>query len=227
PPTTPSQAGAVAEKAKVDAAGVSATDAGLTDAGDPAPPAATGDWIETVLYKFKAGDAVACQPRADAGTAGGSGTADAGAVADGGGGQRQVSGKKTDWIAFFIEIQARKNESFVSPRDVTLRRGGIILDPRFHQPPTFPRCSPLMQQKLLRAGELLRGHVLFEIPPSFRAAPGPTTLTYRPTRWGGAPRAQLQIPDCLEACPQGAGTPLIDSQPTKSARSRKQTLPRQ
>jgi hypothetical protein len=90
---------------------------------------------------------------------------------------------------------------FVTARDLELRRGGVILSATLANIPSLPGCKPLLPAKRLRPGEALSGFALFEVPRAFRATtPDPIVFSYRPTRWGGARRAEVPIPECFDAC---------------------------
>jgi hypothetical protein len=106
------------------------------------------------------------------------------------------------WVGAAIQARARINELFVTARDFSLERGGVIVQARHVDPPELPRCKPLLPAKQLSAQQSTRGFVLFELPPSFRTGSEPLVLAYRPTRWGGGPRAEFRIPACLDSCPK-------------------------
>jgi len=133
----------------------------------------SGEWQENPTYKFRLDGFKRC---------GG---------ADGG---------QPSWLGFSVEVATKVGPLFVSPRDVSLARGGVVLEPSYLDQKPLPNCSPLLPQRQLRPGQSVRGVVLFEIPPSFKAASGPIELGYRPTRWGGAPHVEVKIPSCLDAC---------------------------
>jgi hypothetical protein len=68
-------------------------------------------------------------------------------------------------------------------------------------PPPLPGCRPLLSATRLRPGETVAGFALFEVPKSFRTTTkDPIVLSYKPTRWGGARRAEVPIPECFDAC---------------------------
>jgi hypothetical protein len=110
-------------------------------------------------------------------------------------------GEGRAWMGVAVRARAKADELFLTPRDFTLERGGVIVASRHVGPPTLPRCLPLLPAKQLRAKESVRGFVLFEVPAAFRGGDVPVVLAYRPTRWGGARRVELPLPSCLDTCP--------------------------
>jgi hypothetical protein len=57
------------------------------------------------------------------------------------------------------------------------------------------------------------GFALFEVPKRFRTkTDDPIVLSYKPTRWGGARRVEVPLPECLDACTGSAG-----ARPSKTA----------
>jgi len=112
---------------------------------------------------------------------------------------------ETSWVGALFSLEAR-DHLFGSPRDLELRRGGVVLNAaQFKEPP--PGCAPLALPRDLRAGDSLRGYALFEVPKGFRTkTEDPIVFSYRPTRWGGARRVEVPIPECFDACPE---TPVV------------------
>jgi hypothetical protein len=141
------------------------------------PPVAPGEWSDNALYKFRLGRIAAC------------------------GGNNGGSKAASSWVGAYFTVQAKQPEIFVTPRDLELRRGGVILNAKYVNPPRLPGCEPLLAPKRLRPGETVAGFGLFEVPGSFRATTDdPIVLSYRPTRWGSARRADVPIRECLDAC---------------------------
>ena len=137
-----------------------------------------GAWSENRLYRFRLERIEPC----------------------GAGGAGALRGETT-WVAAFFTVQAKEPEFFVTPRDLEMRRGGVILSATFVNAPALPGCKPLLQAKRLRANETVSGFALFEVPKEFRVKTAdPIVVVYRPTRWGGARRAEVPIPECLDAC---------------------------
>jgi hypothetical protein len=175
----------------------------LTSLASLAPLSATGaapsdDWIETPSYKFKFGGIKRCTT-----AAAGEGSA-AGAFPT---------------LGFTVEVAPKQGQIFVSPRDVALERGGIILEAKYLDQKPVHDCTPLLPQRQIRVGQSVRGTVMFDIPPSFSSGSGPIKLSYRPTRWGGAPRVEVKIEPCLDACsPSPAGKERSPAPTRKSPR---------
>ena len=150
-----------------------------------------GRWSENQLYKFRLERVAAC------------GATSAGAASAPRPGPDRVSQFKgeTSWVGALFSLEA-KGHLFASPRDLELRRGGVILNAaQFQEPPAG--CAPLLLPRDLRAGDRLRGFALFEVPKRFRTEiEDPIVFSYRPTRWGGARRVEVPIPECFDACPE-------------------------
>jgi hypothetical protein len=103
-------------------------------------------------------------------------------------------------LAFVVRIVAGRGEIFISPRDISLEAGGVILQTKVSPEAVAAGGSPALTAQRLAAGHSLRGSVIFAVSPEFRASTAPMILAYRPTRWGGAGRLEVRIPNCLEAC---------------------------
>lgn len=105
------------------------------------------------------------------------------------------------WVGFAVSVRSKTKGLFVTARDFSLEKHGIVLQPRHVNPPLLEGCLPLLRQKQLDANsEPNQGFVLFEVPARFRNDDVPLTLAYQPTRWGGAARVALAVPSCLERC---------------------------
>jgi hypothetical protein len=118
------------------------------------------------------------------------------------------------WVAAEAHVRTKDRELFVTARDFSLERGGIILQARHVELPLLPHCLPLLQPSRLRARQSVRGYVLFDLPVAWTAASEPLLLVYRPTRWGGAQRIESRISPCLDAC---ADTPPRSRPSNRSA----------
>ena len=88
-----------------------AVDASEVDVRTPDAAAAEvlamGTWLETPFYKFRMGEMKRC----DSTPAVGEKTA-------------PDANKTPSWLGFFVEVDSKKGESFISARDINLRRGG-------------------------------------------------------------------------------------------------------
>ena len=95
-------------------------------------------------------------------------------------------------LAVKVRIVSKADQLFVSPRDVTIEHGGVILQSLLAGK-SVAGCPPLLETGWVPGGKQVSGAVLFEVPLGFAAAGGPLTLAYTPTRWGGAGRAQVKF----------------------------------
>jgi hypothetical protein len=154
---------------------------------------ATGDWSENKQYKFRLARVASCgDPAATLGPAQPTAASTGGAFK-----------RDTTWVGALLSLQSKEKSLFVSPRDLELRRGGVILTARHINQPLLAGCTPLLPAKQLRVGDDVSGFALFEVPKSFRTTTeDPIVLSYKPTRWGGARRVEVPIRECLDACPE-------------------------
>ena len=97
-------------------------------------------------------------------------------------------------VAAEVEVTA-KGEFNVSPRDAVLGVGGITFPGSVDRKRKLPGCTPLLPIAALRAKEVAKGFVLFDIPVS---GPGSNlaemNLVYHPTRFGGAGQVLVRLP---------------------------------
>lgn len=172
-------------------------DSEAASTGEPTQPVVVGagKWSENRMYRFRLDRISACGSASDTlGPARPSAAGGAGRLRGG-----------SSWVGAFFRVEAKEPSVFVTPRDLELRRGGIILNARYIDQPLLPGCQPLVAAKSLRAGDGLEGFALFEVPRSFRTPTAdPIVLSYKPTRWGGARRVEVPIRDCLDACPESS-----------------------
>jgi hypothetical protein len=138
-----------------------------------APPEEPG-WAETALFSLRFEEIRTCTPSA----------AQPGRI----------------WMGAVVRARSKSNDLFVTARDFSLEKGGIILAGRHVDPPVLARCQPLFPARQLKARQSVRGFVLFEVPAAFRGGDKHLVLAYRPTRFGGGPRVEFPIPACLDAC---------------------------
>jgi hypothetical protein len=149
-----------------------------------------GRWSENLLYRFRLESVAPCGAASP-------GIASAQRPATVGSGQFRG---ETSWVGAFFSVEA-KQRFLVSPRDLELSRGGVILNAARVNQPLPAGCEPRLPNKTLRAGESLRGFVLFEVPKRFRTrTDDPIVFSYRPTRWGGARKVDVPIGECFDAC---------------------------
>jgi len=185
PPPRPLPAPTLASAPVHDASPPPDPEAAAEPAVPDAGPSQEGEWIVAGSYKFRLEGLRRC------GAAAASGGPDAAAPA----------APPRTWVGALVDVAARADPLLVSARDITLEKGGIILQAIFVNPPTLSGCIPGLPVKQLRAAESTRGFALFDVPEAFRRnGSGPFILAYHPTRWGGAKRAEIKIPPCLDAC---------------------------
>jgi len=89
-----------------------------------------------------------------------------------------------------LGVRSRTKVLFVAPRDARLRDGAGVLYPAVSAPEP-PGCRPTLRPTQLRRAAQIGGFVIFEVP----AGTGELTLEYAPTRWGGAARISVVLPE--------------------------------
>jgi hypothetical protein len=92
-----------------------------------------------------------------------------------------------------VEIKAKRQLN-ISPRDVRLGSGGVVfyasVDPQRQE----KGCEPMIRHGSLGAEQVIRGYVVFDVPPP---EPPKLQLTYAPTRWGGAGSVVTTLDRCV------------------------------
>ena len=131
-----------------------------------------GDRLEGDVYLFKMLSSTPCGAALDA-------KAEAEPAAPAG---KSVVGVK-------VRIDA-KSRLGISPRDVTLHRGGVTFYASVSPDRRLKGCTPLLKVSSLRKKESIEGFVLFDLPsPDLKGL----ELEYRPTRWGGAGQVRVAL----------------------------------
>jgi hypothetical protein len=165
PPSARAPAPAAVDSAAPAPAGLAVQDAGL------------GDWIDASSYKFKVTNVAYCAapelPRRA--------TSDAAPPS--------VPEDRPLRVGVTVHVLAKYDELFVSPRDVTFEKGGIIINSE-NNPSPSAGCGPLLQPRTLRHDQVASGVVVFQLPDETFARTG--IIAFQPTRWGGAPRAEFK-----------------------------------
>lgn len=140
--------------------------------------AGMGQWAESSAYKFKLTKIERCaDPEPSRGT-----SIDAG------------SGEQLIRVGVSVQIFAKYDELFAAPRDVTLEKGGVIIQSVVNPKPSAG-CSPLLEPKTLRHDQVAGGFVVFEVPDESYLRAG--IVAFQPTRWGGAPRVEVKLQNSM------------------------------
>lgn len=129
------------------------------------------EWLESSAYKFRVKDIRRCASSEDAGA--------------------------SYRLGVDVEVFSKYDELVVSARDVKLEAAGVILNADLAAKPASG-CTALLQTRQMRHDQTASGTVVFTVPPEFDARKA--KVTYQPTRWGGSPRVEFQIPPCFDAC---------------------------
>jgi len=160
---------------------------GQLDKSSPQGPApsAMKDWADTLMYRVKVDSLAACRPKRSTEP-----------IADG--------DPPRELVGAFVHVGSKVGEFAVNPRDFVLQRGGNVVQANLPAKDAVPGCGPALAMTRLMPLKQTQGYVVFAVPPSFKEAKEPVLLGFRPTRWGGAPRTDVALPDCLASCPPGA-----------------------
>jgi hypothetical protein len=140
--------------------------------------AGLGAWIESAAYKFKVSGVTPCAIPTPPRSASSDGAAES------------VPVDRPQRIGVTVHVAAKFDEFFVSGRDVTIEKDGVIIQPEVHPAPSTG-CSPLLEPRTLRHDQVASGVVVFQVEDE--AFVRSSTIAYQPTRWGGAPRVQVPV----------------------------------
>ena len=154
-------------------------------------PSPVGEWVESKRYRLRAVSVSPCDE---------SGVSTSALVSSRA--PRDAAGQFRLGVAVEIEADAGNTLSpvFVSPKAATLEKDGKLF-PGSAQPTPSPACPAPLEPRRLRPGESTRGTLIFEAPDItyLRSA----VLRFRPPRWGGELRVDVQLPDCFgNGCPE-------------------------
>lgn len=168
-------------------------------AAEPAPaPLIAGTWSDTAAFRFRVTGLRRCRTQPSARAAARRDATGAAAVPAGADGSVR--------LAFAVEVEA-VHDLFVSPRDLVLDHAGVLYPSDSDLGRTLG-CGRLLAPQSLHGGQHASGAVVFGLP---EAEARDAVLVFAPTRWGGAPRVALAMPDCLDACGRpGQGPRQLD-----------------
>jgi hypothetical protein len=142
--------------------------------GEWRKPAQPGEWIDGGSFRFRVDEIVDC-------------------------GDRSTPSHRL--LAFKLRIVAGAREIFVSPHDITLEASSVILQTEHSDLALAKRCEPRLTAQRLSSRKQVAASAIFAVSPEFAATAAPLLLlVYRPTRWGGAGRLEVQVPACLAHC---------------------------
>jgi hypothetical protein len=127
-----------------------------------------GKYVETSAYKFRVDTVVRCaDPAPDT-----------------------LPPDRKIRVAAKVGIFSKYDQFFVSPRDVSLEKDGVVIDSE-RGVKTGAECAPLLEQKYVNHDTTLEGFVVFHVPDEAFARGA--VVAFHPTRWGGAPRTEITI----------------------------------
>jgi len=145
----------------------------------PGQDQSVGKWVEASAYKFKVTNVVRC--------------------ADPAPGEPVPEDRKVR-VGAFVQVYSKFDQFFLTPRDVTLEKGGVILNSERAAKPG-PECKPLLEPTRVMHDQTHGGVVIFQIPDESFLKDG--AVAFKPTRWGGAPRVEIKIAEVVAARPGG------------------------
>jgi hypothetical protein len=128
-----------------------------------------GSFVETSAYKFKVHHVVRCADPPPT---------------------EQVPEDRRVRVAAKVEVFSKYDAFFVSGKDVELEKDGVLIQSERQVKPSA-ECAPLLEQKRLQHDETATGYVVFQVPDE--AFVRGASVEFEPTRWGGAPRAEIPI----------------------------------
>jgi hypothetical protein len=131
--------------------------------------AKVGSYVETSAYKFKVDGVVRC---ADPGPS------------------EKVPEDRRVRVAAKVAVVSKYDEFFLSGRDVTLEKNGVIVKSETTAK-AAKECSPLLEQKRMNHDETAAGFVVFQVPDETFVQGG--IVAFKPARWGGAPRTEIKL----------------------------------
>lgn len=105
-------------------------------------------------------------------------------------------------LGFSVQILSKYDGLLVHPRDLHLEKNGVIHDSE----PSGTGCGgPALTPIVAKHGQTVAGVVTFQLTTDADARSA--KVVFEPTRWGGAPRVEVSVPECLDACAPGARRP--------------------
>jgi hypothetical protein len=87
----------------------------------------------------------------------------------------------------------------LAPRDISFEKGGVIIDSEKNAKASAG-CAPLLDVKRMKHDEVAGGVVIFQLPDESFAREG--SVVFYPTRWGGAPRAEVKVTEASLELPK-------------------------
>jgi hypothetical protein len=131
--------------------------------------AKVGSYVETSAYKFRVDTIVRCADPLPS---------------------EKVPDDRRVRVAAKVAVLSKYDAFFLSGRDVTLEKNGVIIKSETLTK-TAKECSPLLEQKRMNHDETAAGFVVFQIPDETFVQGG--IVAFKPARWGGAPRTEIKL----------------------------------
>lgn len=145
----------------------------------PGQDQSVGKWVESSAFKFKVTNVVRCADPAP---------------------DEKVPVDRKVRVGAFVQVFSKYDNFFVTPRDVTLENGGVILNSE-RDAKAGADCKPLLAPARIAHEQTLGGVVIFQVPDETFSKDG--IVAFKPTRWGGAPRAEIKVSEVVAAKPAG------------------------
>lgn len=145
----------------------------------PGQDQSVGKWVEASAYKFKVASVMRC--------------------ADPLPGESVPEDRKVR-VGAFVEVFSKFDQFFLTPRDVTLEKGGVILSSE-REVKTSAECQPLLSPQHVQHDQARGGVVVFQVPDESFLKDG--VVAFKPTRWGGAPRVEIKVSEVMAAKKSG------------------------
>lgn len=135
----------------------------------PGQDQSVGKWVESSAFKFRVKSVLRC--------------------ADPAPGEIVPEDRKVR-VGAVVEVFSKYDNLFVTPRDVTLEKNGVILSSERSAKPSA-ECKPLLEPQHLQHDQTRGGVVVFQVPDESFLEDG--VVAFKPTRWGGAPRVEIKV----------------------------------
>lgn len=95
-------------------------------------------------------------------------------------------------VGVSVDVFSKYDAFLLSSRDITLEKAGVVIESEMSPKPSAG-CSALLPTKHLQHDQNETGVAVFQVPDESFAKGG--VVAYKPTRWGGAPRVEIQVAD--------------------------------
>ena len=140
-----------------------------------------GKWVETSAYKFRVNGVQRCADPVP---------------------KEPVPEDRPLRVGVSIEVFSKYDNFLLAARDVTVEKGGVIINSE-RTAKASAGCAPVLQPTHMKHDQTSKGVVVFQVPDESYVREG--SVGFKPTRWGGAPRADVKLSAADFRSSPGAG----------------------